>query len=70
MSKANINKIQEYNLCDAPIPTPNSEFEEIEINKNIYYNCTECPSLIEILSINEDNNIIEFKCLNQHKNEK
>ena len=65
-----MNKQKEYNLCDAPIPSPNSQFNEIEINNNIYYNCTECSSLIEILSINEYNNIIEFKCLNQHKNEK
>ena len=34
-------------------------------NKDILYNCTECSSLIEILSINEDKNIIEFKCLNK-----
>ena len=42
---------------------------EIEIN-DFYYNCSECSSLIEILSINIDNNIIEFKCLskdNKHK---
>ncbi len=32
---------------------------------NIYYNCTECSSLIDIISINEDNNIIEYKCLNK-----
>ena len=29
---------------------------------NIYYNCTECSSLIEILEINKE--IIKFKCLN------
>ena len=61
------NKINEYNLCDAPIPTPNIKNNEIKINNNIYYNCTECSSLIEILSINEYNNSIEFKCLNQNK---
>jgi len=33
-----------------------------------YYNCTECSSLIEILSINDKNNTIEFKCLNKEKN--
>ena len=30
-----------------------------------FYNCSECSSLIEILSINEENNTIEFKCLNK-----
>ena len=49
---------------DAPPPTPlipqKSEYE------NIYYNCTECSSLIEILSINEEKNIIEFKCRNNN----
>ena len=35
------------------------------IDNNIFYNCTKCSSLIEILSINEENNIIEFRCLNK-----
>ena len=39
--------------------------ETLTGNKDILYNCTECSSLIEILSINEDKNIIEFKCLNK-----
>ena len=30
------------------------------------YCCTDCTSLIEILKINENNNIIEFKCLNKN----
>ena len=35
--------------------------------KEIYYNCTECSSPIEILSINERENIIEFKyMINKH----
>ena len=38
--------------------------EHIQLN-DIYYNCTECSSNIEILSINND--IIEFKCINNHK---
>ena len=38
-------------------------------NNDKFYNCTKCPSLIEILSINEDNNIIEFKCLNKECND-
>ena len=37
-------------------------------NKEIYYNCSECSSLIEIISINENKNIIEFKCLNKESN--
>ena len=33
----------------------------------MYYNCTECSSPIEILYINEKTNIIEFKCsINKH----
>ena len=40
--------------------------EEIKLNE-IYYNCTECFSPIEILYINEKVNIIEFKCIiNNH----
>ena len=46
-----------YNISDSRVYTPLSEIN------NIYYNCTECSSMIEILSINEENNIIEFKCL-------
>ena len=37
--------------------------EKEELSK--FYNCSECSSLIEILSINEENNTIEFKCLNK-----
>ena len=40
-----------------------------ELNNNeIFYNCSECSSLIEILSINENNNTIEFNCLNKNFN--
>lgn len=53
----NIKK-KEFSLNDAPPPAP-EEIEEI-IN-NQYYNCSECSSIIEILSLNENNNIIEFK---------
>ena len=36
---------------------------EVPLNlKEIYYNCTECSSPIEILFINERQNIIEFRC--------
>ena len=41
------------------IPTTATITEESEYN-NIYYNCPECPSLIEILSIDEENNISLF----------
>ena len=54
----------EGNFNDAPPVTLGLEIE----NSNIYYNCTECSSLIKILSINEDTNIIEFKCLNRENN--
>ena len=41
----------------------------IKINENnsndISYNCTECPSLIEIISLPQDNTFIKFKCLNK-----
>ena len=34
------------------------------MNKEINYNCTECPSLIEIKSLSEKDNTIRFICLN------
>ena len=34
--------------------------------KEFYYNCTECPSMIEIISLKERENIIKFKCLNKN----
>jgi hypothetical protein len=51
----------ELNLKDAPILTPNpSSFSDI-----ISYNCTECSSSIEILSINGKKGTIQFRCLNK-----
>ena len=44
--------------------TPNPDFKN-NIIKDVYYNCTECCSLIEIISINENDNTIEFICSNQ-----
>ena len=38
---------------------PNPKYDN-----NIGYNCLECSSLIEILSINEGNNTIKFNCIN------
>ena len=50
-------------MAEYDIKTPNKESMMI---KNIYYNCTECSSLIEIISINEDKGNIQFKCLNKN----
>ena len=50
-------------LNDAP-PATISCLDKINSNE-FYYNCTKCSSQIEILSIYEDNNTIEFKCLNK-----
>ena len=45
-----------------------SETIELEKPKEIHYNCDECSSPIEILSINENENTIEFKCAkNNHQ---
>jgi len=38
--------------------------------KDIGYCCSDCPSLIDILSINEKNDIIKFKCSNKEKSHK
>jgi len=37
-----------------------------QLTTDIYYNCTECSSLIEIISFDEENNMIEFKCTNKN----
>ena len=58
----NENKETELSFYN-PAPTPLQETKELN---NIYYNCTKCPSLIEIISINENKNIIEFKCVNKN----
>ena len=39
-----------------------------ELKEDFYYNCYECSSLIEIASIDEEKNFIEFNCLNKEKN--
>ena len=46
--------------------TPNPDYLPLKKSK-IYYNCPECYSLIDIISINENNNTIEFKCTQNHK---
>ena len=35
-------------------------------SNNTYYNCCDCASLIEILAINKNANIIKFKCINEN----
>ena len=62
MSQLNQLIKNEYILNDAPPPS-----FEID-NGEIYYNCSECSSPIEIVSINENKNIIEFNCLNKESN--
>ena len=61
MSNQNINEIINDNSINPPPPPAQGE----QLKENIGYNCSECSSLIEILSINEDN--IEFKCINNDK---
>jgi len=51
---------------DLILPAP--QLKQIQLNNDIGYNCSECSSLIEILSINEDNNTIKFNCVNNHRN--
>ena len=43
--------------------------ETIKLNE-IYYNCRECLSQIEIININEKTNIIEFQCINNNHRKK
>ena len=61
MSGTNFNFKTENIVLDGLFPmTP-------ELNNEIYYNCSKCASLIEILSLDEEKSIIEFKCLNKEK---
>ena len=64
MSQLNTSIKNEYVVNDAPPPSIETD------NGEIYYNCSECSSLIEIISINVNNNIIEFNCLNKENNHK
>ena len=54
----------EYDSSGAP-PTPKPKTENIF--NEYFIICPECSSSIEILSINEENNIIEFKCIKENK---
>ena len=62
MSEFKISFKKENNLNETPLIL---EQETPDLNNEIYYNCSECSSLIEILSINEEINTIKFKCLNK-----
>ena len=61
-----MNKKEENDSCEAPICKPKYIASEEFINEYLTI-CPECSSLIEILSINEDNNIIEYRCLKEDK---
>ena len=43
--------------------------DEAQLNE-IFYNCTECLSPIEILSLDEKGNEIEFQCINKNHKKK
>ena len=43
--------------------------EQLKLNER-YYNCTECFSPLEILSIDEKRFTIEFKCINNNHKKK
>ena len=60
MLNEDINEISiDYSINSPPPPIQKEQIEE-----NIGYNCAECSSLIEILSIDENN--LEFKCMNNN----
>ena len=63
MSNLSNQKI-ESNISEAPLPTP-GETEKL-LNNNFTI-CPDCGSSIEILSINENDLSIEYKCLNENK---
>ena len=56
----------EFNEKDNNKKQITPEINTIELN-DIYYNCIECPSLIEIKYINKKNGQIKFRCTNKHK---
>ena len=60
MKVKDIIKNEKDNCIDSPPPP----IQKAELKDNLGYNCTECSSLIEIISIDEEN--IDFKCLNNH----
>ena len=58
MSRQNINEIKYSNSLNSSLQS----YQNGQNKENIGYNCSECSSLIEILSIEENN--LEFKCVN------
>ena len=58
-----IEKEVDNSINQPPLPVKEEQIEE-----NIGYNCSECSSIIEILSINEYN--LKFKCVEneEHSN--
>ena len=64
MTSKDINEIEIDNSINYPPPLAEKE----QVIKNIGYNCSECSSLIEILSINEKN--LEFKCIGNENHKK
>ena len=60
-----INK-KDNDSNEAPPPTP--IFQENILINEYFLICPDCSSSIEILSINEVNNIIEFRCIKNNKN--
>ena len=60
MSKKDMIEIEDENCLNSPP----SDDEGETIKENIGYNCSECSSLIDIISINEET--LEFKCIDNH----
>ena len=61
------NQKRENNSSEAPLPTPKEAGETEELLNNSLTICPDCGSSIEILSINENNSSLEYKCLNEKK---
>ena len=59
-------KKERYDSNEAP-PATIGESPEEQLIKDYFSICPECSSSIEILSINENNNIIEFRCIKENK---
>ena len=69
-SNVNIDTNEGLESNGPKIDLPNVKSPQIiQINENnsdnISYNCTECSSLIEIISLLQDNTFIKFKCINK-----
>ena len=71
MSKGNQKIEKEYNSGEAPLPIKTGGETE-EVNNYQFIICPDCGSSIAILSIDENNSSIKYKCLNEknkHKGE-